>query len=266
MRVEIARTSMLDRKGRYAEGLKATYANMARAKWLGSPLLAVSAQYQHGLLLSSNNLSEEAARVITDAYFAAIKVGALELVARASIKLVSLYGDRLGSHAEAALWARHAEVALAAIGDADGMETAWYLSTLGLYQRARGDLRTAFEHHGALDDVPELAHVARPGVGEQAVLGFAVEAVETPAHLGLQCGEEMAGERQDVLAALGQPDDVDREDVQAIEEIVAEALVAHHRLQVAVGERDHPHVGGDLARPAHPAEAALLEEVQELRL
>ncbi len=67
-------------------------------------------------------------------------------------------------------------------------------------QRTRGDLRPALEHHGALDDVAQLAHVSRPGVGEEAVLGLAVEAVEAPAELGLQRRQEVAGERQDVLA------------------------------------------------------------------
>src|SRR5213079_3657527 len=58
----------------------------------------------------------------------------------------------------------------------------------------------------------------------------------------------------------------DADDVQAEEEVLAEAPGAHRRLEVLVGGGDDAHVGADRLPAADARELALLEDAQELRL
>src|SRR5437870_802687 len=54
------------------------------------------------------------------------------------------------------------------------------------------------------DRLLELAHVARPAVAEQAVLGVRREAEELTPVERARLGEEVAGQRQDVAGALAE--------------------------------------------------------------
>ena len=76
----------------------------------------------------------------------------------------------------------------------------------------------------AVDDVLELAHVARPVVRSQALEG--ARRVKLLARLVaprlLSCGEEVLGQELDVLPALAQRRQVDREHVQPIEQVLAQ--------------------------------------------
>ena len=69
-----------------------------------------------------------------------------------------------------------------------------------------------------------------------------------------------------VLAPLAQGRNPDREDVQPVVEVGAEAAVGRHRPEVAVGGGDQPHVHLALVRRAEPLELALLEHAQQLGL
>ena len=69
-----------------------------------------------------------------------------------------------------------------------------------------------------------------------------------------------------VLAALAQRRQGDLEDVEAEEEVLAEALVLDLRLEVAVGGAEHAHVDLDLHLAAEPAQPALLEHAEQLGL
>src|SRR5215471_8835640 len=59
---------------------------------------------------------------------------------------------------------------------------------------------------------------------------------------------------------------MDREDVQPIVEVVAEALAVDHLQQVPVGRRDDAHVDFDRPRAAEALELLLLEHPQQFRL
>jgi hypothetical protein len=60
--------------------------------------------------------------------------------------------------------------------------------------------------------------------------------------------------------------DLHRHDVEAVVEVFSELTRADHRLEVAVGGRDHAHVDLDRPDPADPLEALLLEDAQQLDL
>jgi hypothetical protein len=54
-------------------------------------------------------------------------------------------------------------------------------------------------------------------------------------------------QERDVLPALPERRDLDREDAEAVVEVGAEAALAHLALEVPVRRRDHPHVHPALA-------------------
>ena len=78
--------------------------------------------------------------------------------------------------------------------------------------------------------------------------------------------EEEGGEAGDVLAPFPERRERDRHDGEAVVEILAEALLADLRREVAVRRRDHADVDLDALRPADPLEGARLEDAEELRL
>src|SRR5437660_4826174 len=109
-------------------------------------------------------------------------------------------GGRLGAHRDAELLARQQ----AAVGD---------------------DARP-------LDGILQLADVARPAVGQQDVARAAAQPGLAAPHLDAELAHEMAGQQQDVVAALAQRGQVDAEHGQAIEEVVTEPAVGDRALEV----------------------------------
>src|SRR5262249_56471893 len=79
-------------------------------------------------------------------------------------------------------------------------------------------------------------------------------------------GEEVLGEGRNVLAAIAQWGQHYLDDVEPIEEILAEAALREQRRQIAVGGRDDAHVDGGRLRRAEAADLAALERAQELDL
>ena len=86
------------------------------------------------------------------------------------------------------------------------------------------------------------------------------------AFFGGDPGEEMPHQVRDVFGALAQRRHRDREHVQAIEQVFAEAAAFDVVDQVAVGGRDDPHVDLDGLAPADRLDLALLDGAQQLDL
>jgi hypothetical protein len=76
----------------------------------------------------------------------------------------------------------------------------------------------------------------------------------------------MASELRHVLQVLAQGRNADAADVQAVQEVGAEAAGGHLPLQVAVGGRDDAHVDVQRVVGADRLDLALLQRPQELRL
>jgi len=120
------------------------------------------------------------------------------------------------------------------------------------------------EDHRALQHVPQLADVARPRLGDEASRRRLVEARRGPT-VG-EPGEEGLGDRHDVLGAIAKGGQADREDGQAMVEVLSERALSDHRPQVSVGRGDPAHVHVDGGAAAEPLELPLLEHAQELGL
>ncbi len=78
--------------------------------------------------------------------------------------------------------------------------------------------------------------------------------------------QKTVDEHRDVLAALAQRRQADREHRQAVVEILTERVLAHLELQVAIGRGDHAHVDLARTRVADGHDLALLQHAQQLRL
>ena len=89
-------------------------------------------------------------------------------------------------------------------------------------QIAGADGRALREQHAALHGVIELPDVAGPVVGEQGLRGAGIERETTPAVAERMLVEEMAGEGQDVLAAVTEWRECDLDRVDAEQQILAE--------------------------------------------
>src|SRR6185503_18901082 len=120
--------------------------------------------------------------------------------------------------------------------------------------------------HQPLHLVLELADVAGPVVAHHQLHRLLAEAPDGLADLVGVALEEMIGEDRDVLAPLAERRQPEREDLEPVVEILAEAAPGDLLLQVAVGRGDDAHVDVLRRRGADRADLPLLERAEELRL
>ncbi|MNN04725.1 hypothetical protein D3C81_1174560 [compost metagenome] len=139
--------------------------------------------------------------------------------------------------------------------------------------RGAGDVEVADVHQtafadrrGAEDHVLQLPHVAWPAVAQQRRVSARRQATDRSLDLRTGLLHEVAGQQQDVLAAFAQGRHFDVEDVEAIEQVLAEQAFADHFFQVAVGGAEDPYVDLDLTVTADPAKTAVVEETQQFGL
>ena len=96
--------------------------------------------------------------------------------------------------------------------------------------------------------------------------GFFLDAHPSLAVFGGGARDEMVDERRDFVAPLAQRRDGQRDDVQPVEQILAEPALLHQALEVGVGRGDDADVDGEGVRLAERVDLAGLEEAQQLRL
>jgi hypothetical protein len=130
----------------------------------------------------------------------------------------------------------------------------------------RGHGADVGEQRHALHRVGQLADVPRPGVGAERVTGVRGERPGGQAVVLAGLGEEVLGEPHDVVAPLAEGRQADRQDGQAVVEVLAEAARPDGVLEVLAGGGHHPGVGGLAARAAEAADRALLDHLEELGL
>src|SRR5213594_370725 len=122
------------------------------------------------------------------------------------------------------------------------------------------------QDHAPLDDVLELAHVARPPVGLQRGERFGRGPVNPLVEPAIVAPDEMVDEQGHVLDPLPERRHDHRHDVEPIVEILAEGAASDGLLEVRVRGGDEPDVDLDRASTADSLDLALLEHAQELHL
>src|SRR6185295_6093366 len=102
-------------------------------------------------------------------------------------------------------------------------------------EKLRADLGARAEHGRALERVAQLADVARPGMGEERFERRGSQLEARPAVLSPEASEQLLGEAGQVLPALPERGQLEGEDVQAVEEVLAKAPGGDLGFEVLVG-------------------------------
>src|SRR5437870_806059 len=133
-------------------------------------------------------------------------------------------------------------------------------------QLTTGDDLSPREDHRALDDVLELAHVARPVVLGEPFQCFFADRRRLRRRAVTVLREEVLDERRDVLLAFAQRRHVDVDDVESVKEVVAELVLLDLLLEVLVRRAHDADVDLDRKRRPDSLDLAVLEDAQELGL
>src|SRR5262245_4110368 len=132
----------------------------------------------------------------------------------------------------------------------------------------RGECQAAAwrQNHGALDHVLQLADVSRPRMVTERLPRLGRDHIDATIHAASKLADEVIDESIDVLRPLTERRYRDREDVQAVVQIVTEAAPFHHPCDVPVRGGDQTDVDVDRPCPAETLELAFLQHAEELRL
>ncbi len=143
---------------------------------------------------------------------------------------------------------------------------AWQGNCGALRERLRQmrDVDDAFtgEQGGALDDIAQLAHVARVSIALQRAPGCRCQA----ASRARQPPQHRFGQQQDIQRTVPQRRHDDREGADAVVEIGPERARVDELAQVTMRCRDEPEVGPLHLRAADAAKQAGLQYAQQLDL
>ena len=118
----------------------------------------------------------------------------------------------------------------------------------------------------AFDDVFEFADVARPVVRHHGVDGTLRETGQAPPMQPIELGQEVRHQQRNVLAPLAHGRHADRKDIEAEEQILAEAPGRSFLAKVDVRRRDDAHIHAPGVGIAEPLDLAFLEHAQEVAL
>src|SRR5262245_53405850 len=122
------------------------------------------------------------------------------------------------------------------------------------------------QNERTLDDVAQLAHVARPVMRAQRRERIVRQSDGWAPSCAARLLHERSRERFDLAAPFAKRGDRDHHHVEAEVEVLAEASGAHERLEVAVRRGDDPYVYGLGATTAEAQDLTVLEHAQELHL
>ena len=122
------------------------------------------------------------------------------------------------------------------------------------------------EQDHALDQVLELADVARPGVTLEGGEGGGGQAQHGLAEPFVAALHEVGDQERQVLDALAQRGQVDRDDVEPVVEVLPEVALLDQLLEAAVGRGDQAYVYPQGLHAADALEFRLLNGPQQLDL
>src|SRR5208283_3108109 len=131
---------------------------------------------------------------------------------------------------------------------------------LGAEQIARS------ENNGALNNVFELANVARPGVALQQFERLGLDAFHGLLEDGGIMAQEVMRDDGDILEALLERRRLDAHDVDAVVEVLAELAFGHELGEILVSGEDEPRAQGNELAGTEAAELHLLQHAKKLDL
>ena len=117
-----------------------------------------------------------------------------------------------------------------------------------------------------LHQVAQLADVAGPGVAFEPLAGGGGELRRAAAGAAAELAQEMLGQQQHVVAAVAQRRQLERHDVEAEVQVLAESLGADQLGQLLVRGGQHADVGVDRRAAADADDRLFLEHAEQLGL
>ena len=121
------------------------------------------------------------------------------------------------------------------------------------------------QHQCTLQGVFQLTHIARPVVLQKHLTGLISEQVIAIVLRGV-LANKASGQGQNVLSALTQRGDVQRQHIKAKHQIGTEPARGHLAAKIAVGGSNNAHVQGNFLLPAESFDALFLEHTQQFGL
>jgi len=135
VRAELARAGAISYRGDFPGAQKAITRARERAEQaIDWPPLWATARAQEAAALEKTGAFPEAEAASVEAYFTAARGEAWEIAADAATKLVYTVGYKRARPDEGRAWARHAELAIALVGEPDDRWTPTLLNNLGTLQ------------------------------------------------------------------------------------------------------------------------------------
>src|SRR5678815_1593739 len=125
---------------------------------------------------------------------------------------------------------------------------------------------TRAQDHGTLDNVAQLADIARPVIVLEHFHRRRFHGRHTLVVARVELGDERLDQQRQVFLPLAERRQLDGEDVQPVEEIFAQLAALHGLNRHHVGRGEHTDVNGLLVAAAKAAERPLLQHAQQLHL
>jgi hypothetical protein len=119
------------------------------------------------------------------------------------------------------------------------------------------------QNDGTLNHVLQLTDIARPLCAFEVVESTRIDAVNCAAEARGVLGHEVLHQVRYVFRALAKRRQLDRKNVQPVEEIATESFVANVFFQIAVRRRNYTHIYLDRLHAAKALELVLLEHTEE---
>src|SRR4051794_20907100 len=102
--------------------------------------------------------------------------------------------------------------------------------------------RFSAPEHGPLYDVAQLAHVSRPGIGQEHLTSAVVDAPHVLAVLGAKAPEKVVRKHQRILSPFSQRREVQQNNGQAKVQIASEMIPLNLLLEIPIGRRKYADV------------------------
>src|SRR6185437_16941747 len=113
------------------------------------------------------------------------------------------------------------------------------------------------------DDIPELAKITRPGIIHEYLHDLGLETFDFLIQLLIRLREEEFGEERDVLFAVTEGRQYDREFVEPMEKVFPETSFPIGFLQILIGSDDDAYIGFHFLDASDTFEFPFLDDPQK---
>src|SRR5215469_3657846 len=119
------------------------------------------------------------------------------------------------------------------------------------------------DNDGALDHIFELTNISWPGVRLQKLECLLLNAADVFASFSGKTGNEVLHQNGNIFCAFSERRDVDREDLESVEQILSKCPCSNRFLQIAVSRCQDTHIHPNWFIAADTLELPFLQNAQQ---